>query len=335
MRILILGGGAFVGRALVQASVSRGHEVTTVTRTALPKSKIYDQVESVFCDRTKPDAFDFAEDRQWDTVFDTWATAPHVVQQSAIALRNHVPYYSYVSSCSVYAEDPLPNGITEDSPIVEADPAAESTNYAADKRGGESAILESFGTDRSFFARAGMILGPFEIPGRLPWWLQRIARGGEVLAPGPSDLGLQFIDVRDLATWMVICAEQNIAGAFNSVSPVNHTTMSEVLEACRRTTNSTANFTWVPPDFLQENDIQPWNEMPLWLTPALYGIFNINISKAEKAGLHCRPMIDTVADTWKMLQSEGQPALVERMSPPGIDPEKEAKALAVWASMIH
>lgn len=148
MRILILGGGAFVGRALVEASISRGHEVTTLTRTALPKSKIYDQVESIFNDRTKPNAFEFAKDRQWDAVFDTWATAPHVVQKSATALRNHVPYYSYVSSCSVYNEDPLPIGIDEGSPVTDADPSAERTNYAADKRGGELAILESYGTNR-------------------------------------------------------------------------------------------------------------------------------------------------------------------------------------------
>lgn len=94
MRILILGGGAFVGRALVEASVSRGHQVTTLTRTALPKSEMYDQVESIFSDRTKPDAFDFAKDRQWDAVFDTWFSAPQVVQKSATALRDHVPYYS-------------------------------------------------------------------------------------------------------------------------------------------------------------------------------------------------------------------------------------------------
>lgn len=334
MHILILGGGAFVGRALVEASVSRGHEVTTLTRTALPKSKIYDQVESVFRDRTKPDAFDFAQDRQWDAVFDTWATAPHVIQKSATALRNHTPYYSYVSTCSVYSEDPMPIGITEDSPVVDADPSSESTNYPADKRGGELAILESFGADNCLFARAGIILGPYEIPGRLPWWLKRIARGGEVLAPGPSNLGLQFIDARDLAAWMVACAEKKIAGAFNSISPVNHATMSTLLDACRVTTKSDANFTWVSPEFLVENDIQPWTEMPIWLTPALYGIFNTNTSKAEQAGLHCRPMIETVADSWKVMQSGVQPELNERMTPPGIDSEKEEKVLAAWAGKM-
>ncbi|MDP1721076.1 MAG: NAD-dependent epimerase/dehydratase family protein [Candidatus Nanopelagicaceae bacterium] len=334
MRILILGGGAFVGRALVEASLSRGHEVTTVTRTALPKSATYDRVESIFSDRTKPDAFDFTKDRQWDAVFDTWFNAPHVVQKSATALRNHVPYYSYVSSCSVYNEDPLPIGLNENSPVIEADPSAERTNYSADKRGAELAILESYGANNSFFARGGMILGPYEIPGRLPWWLKRIARGGEVLAPGPSDLGLQYIDARDLAMWMVACAEQKISGAFNSVSPVNHATMSDLLEMCRRITDSDAHFTWMPPDFLQENDIQPWIEMPIWVSPTLYGIYGINTGKAAKAGLRCRSLIETVVDTWEAMQSDVQPELNEQMTPPGISADKEASVLAAWASKM-
>ncbi|MFA5919467.1 MAG: NAD-dependent epimerase/dehydratase family protein [Candidatus Nanopelagicaceae bacterium] len=334
MRILILGGGAFVGRALVEASVSLGHDVTTLTRTALPKSDVYDQVESIFRDRTEPYAFDFARDRTWDAVFDTWATAPNVVQKSVTALRNHVSYYSYVSSCSVYNEDPLPHGLDENSPVIEADPSDESTNYAADKRGAELAILESYGTDESLFARAGIVLGPYEIPGRLPWWLKRIARGGEVLAPGPSDLGLQYIDARDLATWMVACAEQKTSGAFNSISPVSHATMSYLLEACSRTTHSGAQFTWVSPEFLLENEVQPWTEMPIWVSPALYGIFTINTSKAAHAGLHCRPLIETVADTWAAMQDEDQPQLNERMTAPGISAEKEVTTLAAWASKM-
>ncbi|MDP1712659.1 MAG: NAD-dependent epimerase/dehydratase family protein [Candidatus Nanopelagicaceae bacterium] len=334
MRILILGGGAFVGRALVEASVSRGHQVTTLTRTALPKSKVYDNIESVFSDRTEPDAFNFAKNRTWDAVFDTWATAPKVVQKSVTALRNHAPYYSYVSSCSVYNEDPLPSGINENSPVTDADPSAEGTNYSSDKRGAELAILDGFGADASLLARAGIILGPHEIPGRLPWWLNRIARGGEVLAPGPRDLGLQYIDARDLASWMVACAEQQTSGAFNSISPVNHATMSDLLDACRVTTKSDAHFTWVPPEFLLENQVRPWTEMPIWVSPELYGIFAIDTGNAAAAGLHCRPLIETVADTWATMQEGSPPELNERMTAPGISADKEAATLATWASKM-
>ncbi|MBI3429613.1 MAG: NAD-dependent epimerase/dehydratase family protein [Actinobacteria bacterium] len=332
MRILVLGGGAFVGRAIVEAAISRGHEVTTLTRTELPQSVANDQVESIFSDRTEPGAFDFALNRQWDAVFDTWATAPRVVEQSVKALRQHTSYYSYVSSCSVYAEDPLPLGMDEESPTVEADPSADQTSYSADKRGAEIAILNGFGNNSSFLARAGIILGPYEIPGRLPWWLNRIAQGGDVLAPGPSDLALQYIDARDLAAWMVTCAEQRIAGAFNAISPANHTNISELLEACRLTTESDANFVWIPPEFLIENDVQPWTEMPIWISPNLYGIFGIDTTRAATAGLHCRSILETVSDTWATMQNVNQPPLNERMSTPGISPEKEQAILKTWAN---
>ena len=123
MRILLLGGGAFVGRAIAEAAISRGHVVTTVTRSALPKSSELDQTESIYSVRTEADAFIFAVDRQWDVVFDTWASAPRVVEESVKALRPHTSYYSYVSSCSVYAEDPPPFGMNEDSPTVAGDPS--------------------------------------------------------------------------------------------------------------------------------------------------------------------------------------------------------------------
>ena len=331
MRILLLGGGAFVGRAIAEAAISRGHVVTTVTRSALPQSPELDQAESIFSDRTEPDAFSFAVDRKWDVVFDTWATAPRVVEESVKALRLHTSYYSYVSSCSVYAEDPPPSGMNEDSPTVAADPSSDQTNYASDKRGAELAILDGFGAEGSLLARAGIILGPYEIPGRLPWWLNRVALGGEVLAPGPADLGLQFIDARDLATWMMVCAEQRRSGIFNSISPANHGTTSDLLEACRHTTNSEANFTWLPPEFLLENGVQPWTEMPIWVSPELYGMFTINTNRAVAAGLHCRPLIDTVVDTWTAMQNENQPALNERMTAPGISSEKEKVTLNAWA----
>ena len=332
MRTLILGGGAFVGRAITEAATSRGHEVTTFTRSTLPQGAANSRLEAVFGDRTEPGAFDFALDRQWDAVFDTWWGAPRVVQQSVEALRHHTPYYSYVSSCSVYQGDPLASGINEDWPTVEADPSADLTNYSADKRGAELAILEGFGSDATFLARPGMILGPYEIPGRLPWWLQRIARGGEVLAPGPRDLPLQYIDARDLAAWMVACAEQRIAGAYNTISVSGHTNMLEVLETCRLVTDSDAQFTWVPPDFILQQDIRPWTEIPIWVDPDSYGIHSFDTSRAARRGLTCRPIAETISDTWASLQNESQPKLPDRLSAPGLSSEKEVAALAAWAN---
>ena len=140
-----------------------------------------------------------------------------------------------------------------------------------------------------------------------------------------------LIDARALATWMVVCAEQRRSGIFNSISPANHGTASKLLEACRQTTNSEANFTWLPPDFLLENEVQPWTEMPLWVSPELYGMFNINTNRAAAAGLHCRPLIDTDVDTWGAMQNENQPVLSERLTAPGISAEKEKATLNAWA----
>lgn len=335
MRILILGGGAFVGRAITEAAISRDHDVTTFTRSTLPPGAADGRVEAVFGDRTQSGAFDFALDRQWDAVFDTWMGAPRVVQQGVAILQQHVPYYSFVSSCSVYQGDPPPFGLTEDSQTVDADPSADLTNYPADKRGAELAILEGFGSDASFLARAGIILGPYENVGRLPWWLNRIALGGEVLAPGPHDLALQYVDARDLAAWMLTCAEQATVGVFNAISPIGHTKMSELLEACRVTTNSSAEFTWLPPEFVTEQGIAQWTEMPIWVSPDYYGMFNIETSRAATAGLNCRSITETVADTWAWLQSEGQVQIPAGKSAPGLNPGKERATLAAWANHVR
>lgn len=332
MRILILGGGSFVGRAIVEAAISRGHDITTFTRSTVPSGVAEGRVETVFGDRTQPGAFDFALGRRWDAVFDTWMGAPRIVQQGVAVLRQYVPYYSFVSSCSVYQGDPQPSGLTEDSPTVDSDPSADLTNYSADKRGAELAILEGFGPDASFLARAGIILGPYENVGRLPWWLNRIALGGEVLAPGPYDLPLQYVDARDLAAWMVTSAEQTTAGVFNAISPIGHTKMSELLERCRDTTNSNAEFTWLPPEFLAEQSIEQWTEMPLWISPDYYGMFSIETSRAAKAGLKCRPIAETISDTWDWLQSGDQVQIPVGRSTPGLNAEKERSALNEWAN---
>ena len=333
MRILILGGTSFVGHAITLAATSCGHEVTTFTRSSVPVGVVAGHVESIFGDRTEPGAYNFAKSRQWDVVIDTWFGAPWVVQESAKQLRDHAPYYAYVSTCSVYDGDPLPLGVNEEFSAVSADPSADSTNYPADKRGAELAILESYSADATLIARPGLILGPREWPSRLSWWLGRIAQGGEVLAPGPADLPLQYIDARDLAEWIIRSAEQKLTGTFNTLSPVGHCTFSELLEECKKVTGSSAEFTWLSVDFVTENEIQPWNEMPIWITPKMYGFYNFDTSKAQSAGLVCRSMKETVADTWKSVLTEPQAELPAGRVPPGINREKELKVLAAWKAL--
>jgi uncharacterized protein YbjT (DUF2867 family) len=197
MRLLVLGGTHHVGRAVVEAALARGDEVTTLTRgvSGPPAAG----ARALHADRTKPGELPAVlGGAVWDAVIDTWSGAPHAVGDAARLLASQAGHYCYVSSRPVYRW-PIPPGADESAPVVEADPRSmDSDDYAAAKRGGEQAAVEAFG-GRALLARAGLILGPYEITGRMPWWLRRIERGGDVLAPGPPDLALQYIDGRDLA----------------------------------------------------------------------------------------------------------------------------------------
>lgn len=329
MQLLVLGGTAFVGRAVVAEALARGHDVTTFNRgrTGTPPAA----VESLSGDRTRAADLEVLAGRSWDAVIDTWSGAPRVAGATARLLAGSVGHYGYVSSRSVYVW-PVAAGSDETAPVVDADPDAEVTDYAADKRGAELAVLEGYGD--ALLARAGLILGPHEDIGRLPWWLRRVAAGGDVLAPGPPDLALQYIDARDLAIWMLDCAERRITGPFNAVSPVGHTTMEGLLTACRRATDGRAEFVWVDPEFVIGQGIAPWTELPVWVPPdsEYVGLHRGDISAAVAAGLRCRPVTETVADTWAWLRDLAEPPLRQRegVLSPGLDPAKERRVLAAW-----
>ena len=184
----------------------------------------------------------------------------------------------------------------------------------ADKRGAELAIESVFGAERCLFARPGLILGPRENIGRLPWWLRRIAAGGDVLAPGPQDLAVQYIDARDLAAFAIDTA---LNGAVNVLSRPGHTTMAEVLDLCREVTDSTATFTWVDADFLLEHKVEPWTELPIWVPPVgdMANFYTCDSSLALRSGLTCRSARETVEDTWSWLRDNPDWApVVERQS---------------------
>ena len=330
MRILVLGGGVFVGRALVEAALEAGHDVTTLTRSTPPPGTDQGKVEALFADRTTPEGLSVVRNREWDAVFDTWSGAPRVVRASVEALHERTPYYSYVSSCSVYRY-PVPQGSNEQHPTFDGDPDADSTIYPADKRGAELAVLQGFGAQNCLLARAGLILGPYEGPGRLPWWLHRIARGGDVLAPEPKDAPRQYVDARDLAAWMVRCAESSTSGVFNAISESGFTTMRILLESCRAVTNSDANLVWIDSGFLLDHGIEPWTELPIWLPPGEdYDAHCLDTSAAAAAGLTCRPTIETVRDTWNWIRDGGVPRAPADRAAVGLETEKERQVLAAW-----
>ncbi|MER7463226.1 NAD-dependent epimerase/dehydratase family protein [Streptomyces sp. NPDC097981] len=327
MKLLMLGGTEFVGRTVTEDALARGWEVTVFHRGhhAPPQG-----AGTLHGDRTAAGGLDALAAGEWDLVVDTWGGAPTAVRDSARLLAGRAGHYTYISSRSVYRY-PAPAGMAEDGPLVEGSADADGTAYAEDKRGGEIAATDAFG-DRALLVRAGLILGPYENVGRLPWWLNRAARGGPMLAPRPSGSMVQYIDVRDLAAWTLDAAGAGLGGPYNVVCPPGHATMNRFLEACAAVTGGGAELRWTDPARIEEAGVQPWTELPLWLPEGdqhdyMYGG---DVTKAHTAGLKCRPVEETVADTWAWLTSLGgvPPQRPDRPAP-GLDAEREAALLGL------
>ncbi|WP_037910689.1 NAD-dependent epimerase/dehydratase family protein [Actinacidiphila yeochonensis] len=321
MEILVLGGTEFVGRAVAEAAVARSWGVTVFHRGRHPAPE---GARTLLGDRATGDLGALAAG-EWDAVVDTWSAAAGPVAEAARALRGRVGGYAYVSSRSVYAE-PAPARLDESAPVV----SGEGEDYAAVKRAGELAAQRVYG-DAALLVRAGLILGPRENVGRLPWWLNRIARGGDVLAPGPRDLPLQYVDARDLAAWTLDALAAGRGGPYNVVSPPGHTTMGELLAECAAVTGSDAVLRWAAPETVLAAGIEPWTQLPVWLPPGADHVtmHQGDVGKALAAGLRCRPVGETVADTWRWLASIGgsAPQRPDR-APVGLDPAVEARVLA-------
>ncbi|MEU4211868.1 NAD-dependent epimerase/dehydratase family protein [Streptomyces sp. NPDC026206] len=328
MRLLILGGTEFVGRAFTDDALARGWEVTVFHRGHHEPPP---GVLALHGDRRAEGGLAALAQGEWDLVVDTWSAAPSAVRDAARLLAGRAGHYVYVSSGSVYRH-PRPAGLGESAPLVDGSPDAGEVEYAQAKRGGELAATEAFG-ERALLVRAGLILGPGENIGRLPWWLLRTARGGPVLAPGPRDLGVQYVDARDLAAWSLDAAERGLGGPYNVISRPGHATMGGLLEACVRVTGGDAELRWTAPETILAAGIEPWLHLPVWLPPGeLHETMHQGgVEKAFAAGLRCRPVEETVADTWAWLQRLGRlgKAAPQRPDRPsvGLDPETEAKVL--------
>lgn len=297
-RLLVLGGTHFVGRTLAEQALADGWEVTVLHRG---RSRSPAGAEARLGDRTGPGGLDALGEAIWDVVVDTWSGSPTVVAAAAWRLADRTDRFVYISSRSVYA-DPKPAGAGENAPLVEPSDTEDPSDYAQNKAGGERAATAVFG-DRALLVRAGLILGPYEDVGRLPWWLTRIAAGGPVLAPGPSEAPLQLIDVRDLAAWTLTAARQRRSGPYDLVSRPGHTTMGGLLDACVAVTGADAELVWTPAADILAAGVAPWTELPIWLPPGPDhdALHRGDPSKAYAAGLSCRPVEETVADTWAWL----------------------------------
>jgi nucleoside-diphosphate-sugar epimerase len=326
MRLLVLGGTHHVGRAVVEAALARGDEVTTLARGV--SGTAVQGAQARHADRLDPEAMEAALGSDtWDAVVDTWSAAPVAVRTAARLLRGRASHYTYISSCSVYTW-PIAPGSDESAPVVEGDAAStDGADYAAAKRGAELAVRAEFDGSVAV-ARAGLILGPYEMVGRLPFWLRRISAGGRVPAPGPYDRPLQYVDARDIAEWVL---GSRPVGTFNTVSEPGHTTIGALLEEVRTVTGSGAELGWLDPATVEAAGVEPWTQLPIWVPPSgeLAGLHALDTSAARTAGLRCRPMPETVADTWEWLQREGLP---ERPTNRGGGPMDAADEARLWAA---
>lgn len=334
MRLLVLGGTRFVGRAVVADALGRGWDVTAVHRGVT--GTLPDGVTGLVADRTSTAELTAAlGEATWDLVVDTWAGAPVVATSAAQVLVGRVGGFGYVSSASVYAWG---SHVDETSPVVDGDPAEADGDsdsapggYAALKRGAEIGVLAAF--PAALLARAGLILGPWEDVGRLPWWLERIVRGGSVVAPGRPDRPLQYVDVRDLASWLLTGLAGGLGGPVDAISRSGHATTRDLLEACVAVTGSDAELVWVDEDDLAGAGAEPWTQLPCWVPEAgeFAGFLEGDTSRAAATGLVCRPVRETVRDTWAWLQQDC--AAAQRTDRPvhGLPAELEERLLAAHA----
>ena len=332
LRILFLGGTGFLGPHTVRYALERGHEVTLFNR-GRTNSDLFPELETIIGNRDPgiDEGLAGLEGRDWDAVIDTSGYLPRITGASAELLADSVGQYLFVSTICQYdnwAEGGT-NGTEERPRATLDDPATEdiSTHYCALKAYCERAVEEAM-PGRVTQIRPGLIVGPRDGTDRFTYWPVRIDRGGEVLAPGKPSDPTQYIDVRDLARFMVHCLEQGLTDAYNVVR--NPMPFGDLLTACLATIDSDAELTWVPAGFLAEHDVQAWRDLPAWADPdsALAGSLTWSADKALAAGLRISPIEDTIRDTLAWFRS--QPRDRQDGLRAGLKAEKEAAVLAAW-----
>jgi 2'-hydroxyisoflavone reductase len=338
MKLLVLGGTRFLGRHLVDAALERGHEVTLFNRGTQRFAS--PAVETITGDRHG----DHAElhGRRWDAVIDTSGYLPRSVRVAAEVLSDAVDRYVFISSQSVYADVGV-RGVDETHAVKTLTTEELEQAYSIETSGhpsygalygGLKALCEQAAEEvmpgRVLNLRPGLIVGPHDYTDRFTYWVVRIARGGEVLAPGRPQRPVQLIDARDLADWTVAMSERKEQGVFNVNRQPNQMTMSDVLEQCKMSSGSDATFTWVSETFLRDHEVMAWSDMPLYLpeenVPQLVGFMFVNCDRAYAAGLRIRPLSNTVADTLRWAHAE----LADQPLKAGIDTERERSLLAKW-----
>ena len=315
MRLLVVGGTSFVGRHMTEAALAAGHEVTLANR-GRTGPELYPQARHLRIDRDRhaPD-LSALQGYTWDATLDVCAYWPGQVRALAAALDGRGGHQLHVSSVSAYAED-TPAGSDESAPLAEladlgdaavADPDGlemSGETYGPLKAACERTAAEVFGTERTVVIRPTYVVGPHDPTGRFCWWLDRVARGGRMLCPGPPDSALQVIDARDQAAFAVRLVENGVSGAFHTCSPAPPWTIGDLVQSVSDALAIPTQPVWAEAGWLTKRGVDGM-AYPLWSEGADEGVLAMDPSKALAAGLTPRPLVDTVRDTWEWMRSGG------------------------------
>lgn len=326
LRVLIFGGTGFLGPHFVQALQAGGHQVTLFNR-GKSNPGLFKDLETLIGDRDGK--LDALKGREWDVVIDDSGYVPRHVKLSADLLKDHVRQYIFISSISVYGAFPKP-GLDEDDTVAQPPDAkveeVTGATYGGLKAGCEQVVESTYGA-RGTIVRPHYVVGPGDSTDRFTYWVARVARGGQVLAPGSANDPLQYIDVRDLAAFVRRCAEERPAGRFNACTPPGAHTMGELMEAGKRVSGSNATFAWASAEFIQKNGLMEKGEIPIWLPPTgpLAGALLVSSARAVQQGLRFRDLGTTVRDTLDW--NNKRPAEQRDNLSVGLKPEREAELL--------
>ncbi|HET7173353.1 MAG TPA: NAD-dependent epimerase/dehydratase family protein [Nocardioidaceae bacterium] len=328
MRILVIGGTRFVGRAIVEAATARGHTVTLLHR-GTAGSDVLPYAEHLHTDRNED--LSSLSSRSFDVTVDVCAYVPRQVETLAAALGGRGGHHVFISTVSVYDDAKVDGpGLTEDGPLAElADTTTEQVTgetYGGLKVLCERAARSAYGDDRLTVVRPTYVIGPHDPTGRFTWWVRRVAAGGEVLAPAPADAPIQAVDARDQGDWVVRLAEQQTAGTFNSIGTPLPFGFGDLLGATVAAVGPPGTtLTWVDGGWLVEQG-ENGQSLPLWPEGGTEWTLAADPSRALATGLTPRPIGDTVRDTLDWIRAE-DPPMVDGW---GITAEREADLLAAW-----
>jgi 2'-hydroxyisoflavone reductase len=334
LRILILGGTGFTGPYQVRYALSRGHKVTTFNRGKTHPGELPNEVEQLIGDRNGK--LDALKDRHWDVVIDNPTTLPAWVRDAAQILKGNVERYVFISTISVYGEPKTgPDETTPTEKYEGADPYKETLE--AMKAGGYKTYgplkalsereAEKWFPKKTLIIRPGLIVGPRDETDRFTYWPVRIERGGEVLAPGSADDPVQFIDARDLAEWTIRMVENGETGIYNATGPAKPLGVGRMLDEIKAALKSNARFAWVTEDFLTQQKVEAWSDMPVWAGRE-GGLARAKIDRALGKGLTFRPLAETARDTLTWFKSLPQDRQSKLRA--GLTPEREAEVLSAW-----